>query len=134
MFSHHDVYTPHWIQQLIPIYNPDYLYEKFMKVNEWYKDYLPNGYNNEFVHEVKETYFTRFINIIIYFIFSIPIISYYIYGALRKIQILIIGRNLKSLVNLDTKVIVNNEMLKFHDNDRRELFYKKWKERLSNLI
>jgi len=105
-----------------------------MKVNEWYKDYLPNGYNNEFVHEVKETYFTRFINIIIYFIFSIPIISYYIYGALRKIQILIIGRNLKSLVNLDTKVIVNNEMLKFHDNDRRELFYKKWKERLSNLI
>ena len=41
---------------------------------------------------------------------------------------------LKSLVNLNTKVIVNNQMLKFHDNDRRDIFFKQWKERLSKLI
>ncbi len=134
MINHHDIYLPHWIQQLMPIYNPDYLYEKFMKANNWYKEYLPNGYNNEFVHEVKETYFSRFYNIIINALFSIPFISYYIHGLLRKIQILIIGHNLKALVNLNTKVIVNNQMLKFHDNDRREMFFKQWKEKLNNLL
>ena len=135
MFSQNDIYFPHWIQQLIPIYNPDYLYEKFMKVNEWYKEYLPNGYNNSFVNEVKETYFSRFISTIFYHIIcSIPILSYHLYGLLRKMQILIIDHNLKSLVNLNTKVIVNNQMLKFHDNDRREIFYKKWKERVNKII
>ena len=132
--NNNDIYLPHWIQQLVPIYNPDYLYEKFMKANEWYKEYLPNGYNNEFVYEVKETYLSRFYNIIISSLFSIPFISYYLHNILRKIQILIIDRNLKSLVNLNTKVIVNNQMLKFHDNDRRDIFFKQWKERLSKLI
>ena len=134
ILNNNDIYLPHWIQQLIPIYNPDYLYEKFMKANEWYKEYLPNGYNNEFVYEVKETYLSRFYNIIISSLFSIPFISYYLHNILRKIQILIIDRNLKSLVNLNTKVIVNNQMLKFHDNDRRDIFFKQWKERLSKLI
>ena len=134
ILNNNDIYLPHWIQQLVPIYNPDYLYEKFMKANEWYKEYLPNGYNNEFVYEVKETYLSRFYNIIISSFFSIPFISYYLHNILRKIQILIIDRNLKSLVNLNTKVIVNNQMLKFHDNDRREIFYKKWKERVNKII
>ena len=117
----------------MPIYNQDYLYEKFMKANDWYKKYLPNGYNNEFMAEVKETYLSRFYNIIINALFSIPFISQYVHNILRKIQILIISHNLKSLVNLNTKVIVNNQMLKFHDNDRREIFFKQWKEKLNKL-
>ena len=134
MINNNDIYLPHWIQQLMPIYNPDYLYEKFMKANDWYKKYLPNGYNNEFMAEVKETYLSRFYNIIINALFSIPFISQYVHNILRKIQILIISHNLKSLVNLNTKVIVNNQMLKFHDNDRREIFFKQWKEKLNKLL
>ena len=72
--------------------------------------------------------------IIISFIFNPPIIKRWLYNFYRRLQIKIIDKNLKALINIDTRVIVNEQMLKFYSNDNRELFARKWKERVHRLI
>ncbi len=123
-----DIYTPYWVAQLMPIYDPDGLYGKFIEENKWYRKYLPNAYSNQFSKPVAETRACRILERIFSFIFSPPGLNIWLNPLYRRFQYAIIDHNLKSLVNVDTRVIINERMLKFHDNDRREIFYKQWRE------
>ena len=134
MMHHQDLYSAYWVQQLMPIYNPDGLYEKFMKENDWHKENLPNGYTNEFSKEVEENRLSSWSGKVFRYIVSPPIFNRWLDTFYRKLQTKIISHNLSSMVNVDTRVIVNETMLKFHPNDRRELFYKKWRERLHTIL
>ncbi len=134
MLNDKDIYSPYWVQKLLPIYDPDNLYKKFLKVNKWYLNYLSNAYSNTFTKEVKSNIYTNIASKIFGFLFSPPLLNKWTDRIYKLIQIRIIDKNLKSLVNLDTRVIINDGMLKFHDNDRREYFYKKWKERINNIL
>ncbi|MCD4761146.1 hypothetical protein K8R42_04570 [bacterium] len=134
MLNKNDIYYPYWVSQMMPIYNPDGLYEKFLKMNKWHRDYLPNSYANNFSKEVKETPASRFCSRIFRVIVSPPFFNRALYGFYRRLQVRIIDRNLRSLINVDTRVIVNEEMLKFYPNDNRELFYKKWREKVHSLL
>jgi len=129
-----DIYTPYWVAQLMPIYDPDGLYGKFIKENKWYRKYLPNAYANQFSKQVVETKVCRVLEKVFTFVFSPPGLSHWFDPLYRRFQYAIIDHNLKSLVNVDTRVIVNERMLKFHDNDRREIFYKKWRERIYKIL
>ncbi len=133
LFSIHDIYTPYWIAQLLPVYDRDQTYDKFLEANLWVKRYLPNTYANSFCQTVKINWLTKIIRQLLNFVFSPPLLNHYLDNFYRKIQSRIIARNLRELINVDTKIIVNEQMLKFHVNDRRELFYKKWRERIHNL-
>lgn len=128
-----DIYYPYWISNLVPVYNPDGLYEKFLKANHWYKKYLPNTYPNQFSKEVKATILSNLFNHVASFIFNPPFIRRWSYNFYRRLQIRIIDKNLKALINIDTRVIVNEQMLKFYSNDNREFFAKQWKERVRKL-
>ncbi len=134
MLSDKDIYSPFWIQTLLPIYNQDNLYERFLKSNQWYLDYMSNAYANDFTKEVKDNFFTKILSKIFGFLVSPPFLNKWTDHFYRLIQVKIIDKNLKSLVNLDTRVIINDEMLKFHDNDRRDYFYRRWKERINNIL
>jgi len=129
-----DTYYPYWIANLMPVYDPDGLYKKFLKANAWYHNILPNSYPNQFAKEVKATFLSNFLNKITFFLFNIPFIRRFTYNFYRTLQIRIIDRNLKALINIDTRVIVNEQMLKFYSNDNRELFTRQWKERVRDLI
>ena len=128
-----DIYYPYWVSTLMPVYNPDALYEKFLEANSWCKNYLPNTYPNQFSQEVRATKASKFVSLIIAFIFNPPIIRRWSYNFYRGLQIKIIDKNLKALINIDTRVIVTERMLKFYSNDNRELFTKKWKEQVYKL-
>ena len=134
MLHHHDIYSPYWLKQLMPIYNKSNTYQKFLQANKWSDNYLPNAYPNQFVNEVMVTRWSRFMSRLVALIIYPPVIGRGFNIWYRRLQSLIIARNLKEIVNVDTRVIVNEQMLKFHHNDRRELFYKKWRERLYNLL
>lgn len=135
MFSQQgDIYYPYWLEQLMPIYNPQNFYQKFLTANQWYKDYLPNGLSNQFTLEVKDHFLSRLIKGIWGFILQPPFLGSLIKNLIRKFQTRIIDQNLRELVNIDTRVVINDKMLKFHSNDRREVFYKKWKEASRQLL
>lgn len=134
MMGDRDIYFPYWVQQLMPIYDPYGLYDDFMMANSWYKEYLPNAYSNQFYNKVKPNKLSKIFSNIFSNIISPKLFNRWLDDFYRSIQIRIIDRNLKSMVNVDTRVIINEQMLKFHADDRREMFLKQWKEKTSKII
>jgi len=123
-----DVYFQFWLTQLVPIYNTDNMYEKFLEANNWLKSFLPNciGFDPAQRRKVKNR-FKLCKKVWAYTTFNID------EKAARLIQLLILPKKLKELVNKDTRVILNDQVLKFHDNDRREIYRDLWQRKVSSL-
>jgi len=54
---------------------------------------------------------------------------------LKKVQIEKMSKNNKSLAKEnDTRVIISDNMLKFHENDRRDFYQNKFKQQLEEIL
>jgi len=130
----YDIYLTYWIDQIFPIYDEEGNYEKFREANKWIQEFLPNSFGVKvgFRRKVKLPF-------IIYKIKKIleMLHSYSFNGITEKfykwLELKIMSRRLKEMANKDTRVIVNDKMLKFHDNDRREETRRIFEERLIEL-
>jgi predicted nucleotidyltransferase len=133
MLNDKDIYSYYWLSQIMPLYDPANFYEKFLQANPWLLNNLPQAYANEFVKEIKQTAGCRLVGKIFQWFVAPPLLANRLAGFYRQFQLSIIDRNLKSLVNVDTRVMIDEQMLKFHANDRRELFYHQWLAKLAEL-
>lgn len=118
-----DVYLVYWIANLFPLYDRG-AYDNFLAQNSWIKKYLPN-------HLAKAGSFRRQVFDNMSAKLSHSSLEYILGGfmgdllerLLKKIQFLKMSKNNKSLAREnDSRVIISDTMLKFHENDRR-LFY-----------
>jgi hypothetical protein len=108
-----DLYTAHEIVQLLPIFNKEKMYEKFIRANEWIMNYLPNykidtdiiSHNNNIVGKI------------IVFIF-------------RILQVETIARylQLSYMQDYKTSEITKDGFLKFHPYDYKSYVLKKYKQ------
>lgn len=117
-----DIYLIYWIDNLIPVYDPENLHQSFLNANRWVSKYLPNGlraymlgaYCNTPIRKLFEKMWSGS------------------YGDLmekqaKAIQLAKMKRNYQSAQNAgDTRVVVSDSMLKFHEMDRREEYRDKW--------
>jgi hypothetical protein len=123
-----DPYFLYWLACLMPIYDPEEMYNKLINSNSWLSEHLPN----------LETITPIFVNIrkernIIYR----DIIDLFIGGldgVMQKIQLKIFPKNIKKMLNIDKCVIANNDIIKLHTKDRRELFLNQYKLKLDGII
>jgi hypothetical protein len=119
-----DLYLFYWIATLYPLYNIDKAYEKFIKENGWLKNYLPNLL--PIMPSQKRKIDSSFK------CFMLQIFNFNFWEKFtKKIQLKILPSNLKKMANNDTRVILNNSMLKFHDQDRREEYRNKFTTNLN---
>ena len=51
----------------------------------------------------------------------------------KKIQLRLLPSNLAAVANKDRSVVINDQVLKFHNPDRRAYYYKEWQTKLANL-
>lgn len=121
-----DVYLPLWISQLVPIYDPDGLYQKFWQVNSWIKKFLPQSYPLKVAarRQVKKTRWSG--------LFSFLTAGFW-EQITKKWQNNLFPRRLKEMANRDRRVIINDKMLKLHTNDRLQEFQNQWLQKLKNL-
>ncbi|MFC1615462.1 hypothetical protein ACFL2L_01555 [Patescibacteria group bacterium] len=121
-----DIYLIYWIATLVPIYSSGDAYNKFINKNLWIKKHLlqwqPYITNNERVITTNPIV-KLFCNIF----YIIP------EKLAKKIQLAIMPIRLREMANKDSKVIINDSILKFHDKDRREEYYHKWEDIKSKL-
>jgi hypothetical protein len=116
-----DIYFDHWMAGLVPIYDQNNTFLEFLKANDWLYRRFPNQYfgyagdrsqikkePNSFMIKMFELLFYRYRNIF------------------KKIQLKFLSRNLKELMNQDTRVVINDKILKLHTHDRREEFREKY--------
>lgn len=74
-----NLYTAHEITQMIPVFEKDNIYKKFIEKNNWYEKFLPNATQTKRVYLKKTTNFFDFI-----FIYFLKII--HLENLLRFIQ------------------------------------------------
>ncbi len=134
MLGQHDIHFVYWFAQFLPVYDPDKLYSKLLAANPWYLEYLPNIYTNEFVNKVEDTFVSKLVSKLLYILSQPPYIARWLYRRSRLMQVKIIDRNLQAMVNIDTRVIINEHMLKFHSNDRRDQYFHEWKDLVRKLL
>lgn len=126
-----DIYLTYWIDQLVPIYDIGDTYQKFHNANQWIKKTLPNsfGYQPNDRRTVKNGLLSYLITQSSNLLWNWPL-----FEKLAKIyQLKIIPPVLKEMMNEDTRVVVNDGMLKFHRDDRRLEYQNKFNELINKL-
>lgn len=129
-----DIHFIYWIAQMTPIYDPRNYYKRFMSANYWIKNYLPNlptgagclnlvgsGKIAPIWKKVWETIWQG------------------VYGDLlekqaHEIQMQKMKLSVKEKVDLkDSAIVLNDGVIKLHENDTRESVYNIWKDKIKML-
>lgn len=129
-----DPYLVYWTGGIMPMGGDKIYFEKFFKNNEWIKSHLPAAeepvqYPPYFL---KSGFLAKFFQKIIESAFLIfPFLEKWLEAFQKKI----LPANLKTLANQpESGVIISNDILKFHENDRKKHFKELFNERLNGLI
>lgn len=120
-----DIYFIYWLAGLALIYNKDGVYKKFIKANHWLKEYLPNWQPPQSANQRNSgKNFSCFYHNLIDLLFR------GLEKNAKKLQLKKMPSGLKKIMNKDTQVVVNDQVLKLHVKDRREEYFRKWEEKL----
>jgi len=121
-----DQYLLHWLADLTPIYDRDDTYQKFITTNQWLKEELPNWFAIQTVNRTVKALDNIFYHDIAEMIFG------GLESAVKRVQWRLLPRDKKEIMNKDGRVVVNDSVLKFHVNDRREEYNKMYINKISN--
>ena len=122
-----DVYLLYWLQQLIFLVGHSSILAELTEANNWIQEYTPNFNNLEYRAEplVKINKIGRLIK---------KFGELFLFNWLEKI-----ARKFQK-TRIDAKphapapaVVISDIMLKFHEQDRREEYQKKWFETITRL-
>lgn len=116
-----DLYTAHEIAQILPIFNRNKTYERFINSNIWIKDFLPNAFSQKPIIPFVSK--TSFINKAINYLLRIPIIEF----LARSIQF----RYMKKYI---TKETVSNNFLAFHPFDYKAHVLNNYKKKIAKYV
>lgn len=124
-FINNDVYFHYWLAGLVPIYDVYGLYRVLIEKNDWLIKFLPNwnmssvAYRRD-VGSCPKNLYNKTFNYL-FGLFS---------GSYKKIQLKILPKELRNIMNKDTRVVINDKVLKLISNDRRELYAQKYHYRI----
>jgi hypothetical protein len=119
-----DVHFQFWLNQIHPLYTRAEIYQKFSQANQWSRSKLPNlsAPLPNLRRKIKSVRF-NFLNFFNWSVFDC------LETLAKFFEMKILPAYLKNIANLNGRVIVSDQILKFHPRDRRleykELFLKK---------
>lgn len=114
-----DPYLVYWSATLIPLVERDGAFTAFRTANAWALDRLPHHHTVARSRAFRLNVRRR--------IGVFPVTE----DAARRLQEKKFPRRITAMRNLDTRVVVNDHVLKFHENDRRQEIAKALADKLS---
>ncbi len=118
-----DIYFIYWLAGLTPIYEKGEMYKKFIQANDWLKNYLPNWQPAEIIsRRFKRSKLQNIGNNKLFDLLE---------KILKKYQLKIMPEKIKKMANKDTRVILGDNIIKTHINDRREKYYRQFVSRIT---
>lgn len=131
-----DIYLVYWLNNLIPVYDPDNFHQEIIQANNWTKKYLVNGlqgFSTSYQWVVKNKKFFQSIKNFFEKAWT-GVYGDMVESQAKAIQLVKMKMNFTSIQNEnDNRVIVNDEMLKFHENDRRGEYREEWQRKCKKL-
>jgi hypothetical protein len=110
-----DIYFIYWLASLAVIYDIESTAKRFFEKNGWIKNYLPNWKPGELPRRFQAGS-AAYLKVFKIFISIFGMME----KTLRSIQFKLLPPSVKCQMNQDSRIVVNDNMLKFHINDRRE--------------
>ncbi len=131
-----DVYLSYWLWTLIPVYDPDDLSDSILRANQ--ELLSPFSLNSRYIEPTLHIPFDKRSpkKAIVQMIESLfeGKRGNWLENLVRAPQRRKIMKNIHSLVHAkDTRVVVNDSVLKFHENDRRTVYRDEWYKRLEKM-
>ncbi|MDP3964681.1 MAG: hypothetical protein Q8Q20_03440 [bacterium] len=123
-----DIYLAHWVTQVWPLYDPEGLYNKFWESNIWVREMFPNA--GPIIPSRRRSARKRFWGQSWAEKLHAGGVGDRLERVFENYQMKILPDSLRGLANRDTRVVLSDTMLKFHDNDRRTQYQNAWQERL----
>ncbi|MBI1908037.1 hypothetical protein HYS28_01295 [Candidatus Uhrbacteria bacterium] len=122
----HDPYLAFWTHTLVPLVDRGDVFSRVHVMNGWVRDVLPNARPVSRAPRLRHGAPRRgFIRDNLAALFP--------EDAARAFQERKFPASIRALKNVDTRVVVNDRMLKFHENDRRHDIKRAHDERLCNI-
>jgi hypothetical protein len=119
-----DPYFYYWLAFLTPLYEDRGYYRDFLAANGWVKAKLPNLHDDGFIYtnKIKDNFGSLILKKVFYIMNCLGLGKIMEAGA-KKIQLKKMAKNINSLAkDGDTRVVISDMVLKFHENDRRAQF------------
>ncbi len=131
-----DIYFFYWLANLYPLYDRENIFEKLWNENMWLCEYFPNIFLR--APSLRRRVKSQTLKNIIIRLGEIILNSFLgemVERILKKFQMRKILKNTESVFRFhDTRVIVSDSMLKFHENDRREMYREAWNKNVEKYI
>lgn len=119
-----DIYLPYWIASLVPLASAPGVFEKFKEQNAWVREYLPNITFREPAQEIKKISKTSLCKLPMFF-----------ENFSKRMQMRSFPDNIRERAGDEsTDVVVSENYLKFHTEDRRSEFRDAWRAKVRELI
>lgn len=122
-----DIYLVYWIKNLLPIYDKDKLKKSINRANVWVDQYFKKtNYNFETsdLWIVEDSHFKNKIKIILESILKNKT-GDFLEFCTKKIQKIKMRKKYQKREE-QTAVVISDNILKFHENDRRRFYQEKW--------
>ncbi|KKR21657.1 MAG: hypothetical protein UT48_C0005G0030 [Parcubacteria group bacterium GW2011_GWE2_39_37] len=116
-----------WLCGLNPIYDPYDTYDRFNQANEWRKKYLPNW--QPILSFTKKTAATGKL-----YYKVVDFCLGWLESGCKNLQHSLMAKELKEKMNLDTRVVINDQLLKLHSNDKRQEYNDRYKAIFHNAL
>lgn len=121
-----DPYFLYWLTSLFPLYDPDGLLEAVWEMNPWLQTELPQAWST--IPNLRRRLSGRKTHGDIE-----EARSGWLEMGARALQLLWLPETLSGVMNVDERVIVTDEILKFHENDRRRDICERYQKRCREL-
>lgn len=102
-----DLFTAHEIAQLIPLFNEENMYERFLQANSWVLKFLPNAYENKkkiFIHRIP-----LFLPVTLFLAQLLTLFE----SVARIIQLIIVRRKINKYVLTEYMLVFYDQMFKY---------------------
>jgi len=123
-----DPYLIFWLATLYPIYNEEEIFDDFFRRNSWLKSFLANFYPIFLFRSDKLNTFTKLVKRIFEFIFHFSFFE----SFFRFLQVKLMPKELLFLASQREGVILEKELLKFHQRDQRTHFKEIFEKKIIN--
>lgn len=123
-----DVYFIYWLAGLTPLYDQGGIYEKLISANPWLNSFLPNWRAR--LHSSRRDVGKPFSQ------FYRDVLEMFLGGLepqFKTLELKLLPPELWKLMNLDSRVVINDQVIKLHANDRREEYRDKFKEKIDEI-
>lgn len=118
-----DYYMAFWVRSLVPVLDRDGSLEAVQTQNRWASRTLPNAQPRHHHHRHVPS-----------MLMSLPIQWRFTEPVFRRVQRDRLPTYLREIANLDSRVVVTDDVLKFHDNDRRAQYRDAYESLLSRHV